>query len=721
MAQTITVPLRHRDGRVGGRLDLRPLGRAAGGTGQTFVREAAEYRHTVHIDSGDPVHIEPSGLFDFDADPHRPLGLRSGRFRTQNYVGTLEVVVDVDTGERLLGVIEVHSTKLDYDSQYRWMLSGVASEGAELLLRSFGPTSVLLAPDFTADASTIYQQVAFLAAILRRPQTVEAFERVLRAPHITYIDNAIEHPVGRGLPGSSAAVRAVLRPGARVPARAGLTVDSIPERVSSGWPEATVDNPPNRLVRFVLEHWAAVLTRAWEALDADTAENRRGRREIVELLDLVDAVRTDRRLRAVGPLGQWPTGNQVVLRQPGYRDIHQAFLESLAAAMLRWDGVEDLNRAGQRDVALLYEYWCYLELRRIMERLCHYADSAPLVELSDGGLHLRLRRGTQRAMSGFVTCSGRLIDVELWFNRTFRSEDESWTLEMRPDCSLRLSAQTATGPGIETWVHFDAKYRVESASEMFVDDDDTLRAARRTDLLKMHAYRDAIRGSAGAYVLFPGGDRRLLRQYYEVLPGLGAMPFVPGADGHATRDSAEPLVAFIDDLITHVAEQASNRERAEYWTSRAHSGPPASGSPTYVPLERPPADTTVLLGFYRSEAHLRWIEDHRLYNMRFGDRPGAVQLTGDEAAAELLVLWTNDESPARIWWLAPELRLLNEADLLALRYPTTPRGDYLCRTLTEVMTAAPQAPGRVIGALTHRRRFGQPMATTWATLSTVLS
>jgi hypothetical protein len=99
---------------------------------------------------------------------------------------------------------------------------------------------------------------------------------------------------------------------------------------------------------------------------------------------------------------------------------------------------------------------------------------------------------------------------------------------------------------------------------------------------------------------------------------------------------------------------------------------------------------------------------------------GFKQNTGEEAVARPLVLWTNDESPARIWWLAPELRLLDDNDLQSLGYPTTPKGQYLCRTLTKLMTEAPAAPGRLVGALTHRRRFGQPMATTWAALGTAL-
>ena len=133
---------------------------------------------------------------------------------------------------------------------------------------------------------------------------------------------------------------------------------------------------------------------------------------------------------------------------------------------------------------------------------------------------------------------------------------------------------------------------------LFVDDDQTV-DAKRGDLLKMHAYRDAIRRSSGAYVLYPGNEPRVMRQHHEVLPGLGAFPFVPGSDGHA---SVGAVREFLEELLDHVATQASNRERAAFWTDVAHDGPSPQQT-DFVPLDRPPADTSVLLGYCQSAPH----------------------------------------------------------------------------------------------------------------------
>ena len=58
------------------------------------------------------------------------------------------------------------------------------------------------------------------------------------------------------------------------------------------------------------------------------------------------------------------------------------------------------------------------------------------------------------------------IGSEFWFNRVFPAAGGSWTRAMRPD----FSADYAEGEGAgyaETWIHFGAKYRVETITQLF--------------------------------------------------------------------------------------------------------------------------------------------------------------------------------------------------------------------------------------------------------------
>lgn len=716
------VELRTTRGVGAGSVRIVSAGRRAKGASARGVVENGDYQFFV---DGEVVALGPAELFSADAEPDGSGSVARGRFRPGNFVGTVEVRAESRNGEVLTGWLEVRSRKLDFESQYRWMLSGVAEDGAELLLRSFSPAQLALQADHARSPRALYQQVAFLAAIIRRPHTVEAVERVLRQPYVSYRANPIEHPVGRGLSGSSRTVRALTEPGPRQPARPGLSVSTLPVTVRDLRHEATIDNVANRYVRFVLDHWAAVLDRAATAITGDAPAARRGRREIGSLLDTVDGWRTDPRFADVGTLRTAPGGNQAVHRRPGYREVHQAFVESQAAAMLTWDGGDDLHRAGQQDIAQLYEYWCYLELRRIVERHCVLASSTELVEVSDDGMHLRLKRGRQQVIEGHLVHHGRMIDIELWFNRSFGAA-ESWTLQMRPDCSIRFSAQVGSGGRVSTWLHLDAKYRIDTAGELFVGDDDlsddaadertTSRKAKRADLLKMHAYHDAIRSSAGSYVLFPGSEPLRRKKYDEVLPGLGAIPFVPSSDGHATDASAGAVETLFLEVLDHIAHQASSRERATWWEGEANrSTPGASG--LFVPLDRPPADVTVLIGYCRSEEHRRWVEDAGLYNLRFeAERRGTVARSGAEAAAETLLLWCRDSDEVRAWTLTDHLTEADADELRRRGYPGEPTGRYLLRTLNQPFEIPPELDRTTIERLTRHGLLGAPLATDWATI-----
>ena len=210
----------------------------------------------------------------------------------------------------------------------------------------------------------------------------------------------------------------------------------------------------------------------------------------------------------------------------------------------------------------------------------------------------------------------------------------------------------------DVWLHFDAKYRLEQLERFAQDpmssaEQDTVAVeeeqaesvggSKREDLLKMHAYRDAIRRSAAAYVLYPGeGPPTLYLEHGEVLPGLGAFPLKPGADGNALGRAA--LRAHLIAVLDHFASQITQHERSRYWRDAVFGGDPPQLAPVVAApfLERPPADVDVLLGFVRSSEHWAWIQANSIYNVRAGDRRGAVQLGGRELAADLVLLYASD-------------------------------------------------------------------------------
>src|SRR5690606_39705773 len=101
------------------------------------------------------------------------------------------------------------------------------------------------------------------------------------------------------------------------------------------------------------------------------------------------------------PLTQSPADNQVLQKRAGYRDVYNLYIQSELAAMLTWSGGEDVYRAGQKDVAVLYEYWVFVQLAHVVSDMCQQPlQLEQLLEDGRDGVDQGLERGTHRALRG---------------------------------------------------------------------------------------------------------------------------------------------------------------------------------------------------------------------------------------------------------------------------------------------------------------------------------
>ena len=132
-------------------------------------------------------------------------------------------------------------------------------------------------------------------------------------------------------------------------------------------------------------------------------------------------------------------------------------------------------------------------------------------------------------------------------------------------------------------------------------------------------------------------------------------------------------------------------------------------------LDEPPADTDVLLGFVRDIEQRQWIERVRQYNIRAGDRVGAVEIGGRELGAKLLLLYENRNSALHVARAAKVVRWrpATAADLMATGYPNT-RGDiYFVADLEFVEHLPTWADSIDLELLTANVLNGAPLVVTW--------
>ena len=214
---------------------------------------------------------------------------------------------------------------------------------------------------------------------------------------------------------------------------------------------------------------------------------------------------------------------------------------------------------------------------------------------------------------------------------------------------------------------------------------------KNADLLKMHAYKDAIRRTGGAYVLYPGDTSIKKKGFHEIIPGLGAFPVRPSK----TDDGISELKEFILEVIKHFVNRASQREKIAFRTYDVYRNKPQKEDELNESLPETygenrdliPDDTYILVGFYRKE-NIDWIIKSGLYNARADSSRGSLRLGPGEAGAKFLLLHTTDEMKTgrllKITETGP--RIFSKQTLINKGYPTEPSQDYYLVYKIKVVT-----------------------------------
>lgn len=632
------------------------------------LREGTSYEYRLDSEKfilGPSDLILPSRL---PGEQHR------GRIDTGIYAGLFSLrLLDAVSGECVAEtVVEIRSRKLNYESDYRYMLEDIAERCSELLMELRSPVTQYFKPAETDDAQTLVQRLSFLKAIIGSEDFQNALHRILSMPNTVWREEVRILPAGQSRRMGRREIRQLAKGGRRTevpethPLRRQGILTSLPEQIEVRNKKDTVDTAENRFVKHALETFQKTLEEMREKLEK--IGDRRNQWIISEIQTLennLDETLSRGFFHEVGRPEVLPLGSPVLQRKEGYREVLRAWLQFELSARLCWRGGEDVYSAGKRDVATLYEYWVFFRLLEVVSDVFELdcPPSERLIVKTADGFGLKLRAGRHTPLRGQCKTEGRILSLKLSYNRTFARHGDkrsgqypakgSWTERMRPDYTLTLwpaafSEQEAERQELITHVHFDAKYRIEKLREVFGADDGAMKGRelheelnreaeqeisgtyKRADLLKMHAYRDAIRRTAGAYVLYPGTEAKEWRGFHEVIPGLGAFPLRPMEKG----DGTDELKDFLLEVAAHVNNRATQREEQTWQTYRIHKEPTSERVQETLPetemgsgeRSRPAKDIPVLVGYYKDGDHLEWIQSTGLYNFRTGSGPGSLSL-----------------------------------------------------------------------------------------------
>ena len=247
--------------------------------------------------------------------------------------------------------------------------------------------------------------------------------------------------------------------------------------------------------------------------------------------------------RNIGAFKGFSQDSLVMKKSINYRTIYQKWIELLCGYELE----EGVNKLETKDIAMLYEIWCFLKVKNIVSDLLGEKAIAQYKGKKMTPQFIRdLNWGTHSEVTFLRTEDNEEL-ASVMYNAPVKEDDskvssaikgtKTFTTQQRPDIVLRL---TKRQKGIQYTFLFDAKYRISDSHP----DDMDIPPSDAID--QMHRYRDAIyyiepanqkpkREVIGGYVLFPGNYTREefeKSHYYESIKaiGIGAFPLKP-SDG----------------------------------------------------------------------------------------------------------------------------------------------------------------------------------------------
>ena len=568
-------------------------------------------------------------------------------FQFINYLGKTSILFN-DGQKECSFDFEIVPDKINYEEDYVKLTEAIAEECSALLLDYTSPTSLNFQQDLSKE-SNILEQFIFLRQFCFSDNLESLFASIKRNPDRILVKEEELKPFGTGIPSQKFFSNPFTHSRGWIKTADG---NYLPSEVATIHKYDSYDTSANRFIKFALITFIEICTKFLEKVFIDK-NGIEYYSEASKILNQIDDILNDSFFDDISELSIIPVNNQVLEKREGYSQIFNAFSMVDLALKLDWKGKDDVYSGEAKNTALLYEYWLFFELRKIIHELSGKDKTKNAVEpytqfINDtNGLTISLQQGYP-SLQSFIF-ENENLKVNLYYNRTFSPSQfnssiywGSYSRPFRPDYTLAIFSSEykkeidAIKAGDISYVHFDAKYRIqdltqfinsekkqiseevlEKTEEQISDkekeeivqekNDEIINTYKRGDLLKMHTYNDAIRRTVGSYVLYPGSDNNsgqneVSSSYDEILPGVGAFAIRPGNENAGHKE----IKKFIKQIIDFKSNPAGRLARKNYFDNMILSS--ASEKTAVKPLQN---EELCMLGFLRND-YFEWLKNNHL-------------------------------------------------------------------------------------------------------------
>ncbi len=474
-----------------------------------------------------------------------------GSFIFDEEIGETTFRIKKDSNIVLTLIVEVFPTKMDYQKDYREIISEVNEEIAAIAFQYMGKTFHKAQLKDT-DHQTSVEFINILKKIFCD------FEKAL-----IRIENKMKHDV-------ITTEKMKYIHNARVPSRKNLnyirknpqilkensrgiiSIDEkryIPTKVIESNKITTNDIFENRFVKYILQNVVSKLSfikKRIIKLYGDSNEYFK----VVEHFEKNINRHLKRNFMNIGDISGKKSMSLVFSMAPGYKQLFY-YYNLLKKGLTLSD---DIYNISPKKIWKLYEIWCYIKLHKILAEMGFKVKKYGILKSSDNGLNLTLIQDEEAVME-YSNDMGK--NIELFYNKKYSNIP---TTNQKPDTVLCIKSKDAKDD--ERIYIFDAKYRLN------VEYDGKI-GPREEDINVMHRYRDAIVSELseesrqfkydtfGAYVMFPFSNEKeyIEHKFYKSIEkvNIGAFPMLPGSTtlirNHIAEILDQSLIEAKDNLV----------------------------------------------------------------------------------------------------------------------------------------------------------------------------
>ncbi len=466
-----------------------------------------------------------------------------GIYNSNNYVGLL----NLEALGILQSLIEVKTRKIDYDHDFNTLVTDISEFFQELLSRGSSFLETRFSKDETLSYDNVYySQFAFIKNLLRPEHLPYWLDIILRRPQtrlkteseLDYIWNLEEIDTDDYLTAISEKSNIISNRNIN-----GNPAVPLPLSMNSKNAIETIDIPENSFVKFFIETLYGILTELREVLEKKVDSTNKLLMEIDSAIETIDVYFNSPFFKNISTLKNVSYNSQVLQKKYPYNLVFNAYNQLFLASKLSIDFFDESFCLGQKDVPTLYEYWSFIKIIQCLNKKFGTAfNSSNWIAYNNKTLAVTLKGGRDHFIHYKLPND---VSLMVYYNKVYSSAKSiyygrSFSHELEPDISIEMFIKQ----NLFGIIHFDAKYKV-----------DLQRKYKIEDLNKMHAYKDGIMGTLGAYIVGPFQTYDIFNQeelgYSSInkvsFPSVGAVPLnITAGDKH---QETEQILSIIDELI----------------------------------------------------------------------------------------------------------------------------------------------------------------------------